>query len=89
MQRKTDKCVRPLQQQAAQFTHHMKCCDWETFAQRRTTAGLWALCKAYCGERAWKAIGDRLRGTYGLSGVDHVRKNRDGSKERTSGNIPL
>jgi len=38
--------------------------------------------KAYSGERAWKAIGDRLRRAYYMSRVDHVRKIRD-RKQRT------
>ena len=36
-----------VQQEAAQFTRHMKDCDWETLAERRTIARLCALCKAY------------------------------------------
>jgi len=28
---------------AAQFTHHTKDCNWETVAQRKTIASLWAL----------------------------------------------
>ena len=40
------------------------------------------LFKAYSGERAWKAISDRLRGPYCFSRVDHVRKIRD-RKRRT------
>jgi hypothetical protein len=58
VQRRTDKCVI-LQMKAAQFTNHTKDSDWENFAQRRTIARLWDLFKAYCGERAWKAIRDR------------------------------
>jgi hypothetical protein len=60
----------------------MKDSDWETLTQRRTIARLCALFKAYAGERAWKAIGDRLRKYYYLSRVDHVRKIRD-RKQRT------
>jgi hypothetical protein len=41
---------------------------------------LCALLKAYSGERAWKAIDDRLRRPYCLSRVDHVRKIRDNAK---------
>jgi len=48
------------QKKAAQFTNHTKDSDWETLAQRRTIARLCALFKAYSGERAWKAIRDRL-----------------------------
>jgi len=71
-----------VQTKAVQFTNRTKDSDWETLAQRRTTARLSALCKAYSGERAWKAIGDRLRRPYYLSRVDHVRKIRD-RKQRT------
>ena len=60
----------------------MKDPDWETLAQRRTTARLCTLFKAYSGERAWKALRDRLRRPYYLSRVDHVRKIRD-RKQRT------
>ena len=69
-----------VQKKAAQFTNHTKDSDCETLAQRRTTACL--LFKAYSGERAWKAIRDRLRRPYYLSRVDHVRKIRN-KKQRT------
>jgi len=36
-----------------------------------------ALFEVYSGERAWKAIHDRLRRPFYLSRVDHVRKIRD------------
>jgi len=49
-----------VQKKAAQFTNHTKDSDWENLAQRRTIAGLCAIFKAYSGERAWKAIRDRL-----------------------------
>jgi len=68
-----------VQKKAAQFTNHTKDSDWETLAQRRTIASLCALFKAYSGERAWKAIHDRLRRSYYLS---RVRKIRD-RKPRT------
>jgi len=45
---------------AVQFTNHTKDSDWKTMAQRRTIARLCALFKACSGERAWKAIRDRL-----------------------------
>ena len=63
-----------MQKKAAQFTNHTKESDWENLAQRRTIARLWALFKAYSGERFWNSIRDRLRRAYCLSGVDHVRK---------------
>jgi hypothetical protein len=66
-----------VQKKAAQFTNHTKYSDWETLAQRRTLARLYALFRAYPGERAWKAIRDSLRRRYYLGRVDHVRKLRD------------
>jgi len=62
----------------------------ETLAQRMTTALLCALFEAYCGERTWKAIGDRLRRAYYLSWVDHVWKIRDRKQRSNFGKyIPL
>jgi hypothetical protein len=56
----------------------MKDADWEILAQRsRTITCLCALFQAYTGERAWKAVRDRLRRPDYLSRVDHVRKIRD------------
>jgi len=49
-----------VQQKAAQFTIHTKHSDWETLAQRRAIARVCALFKAYCGERVWEAIRDRV-----------------------------
>jgi hypothetical protein len=60
----------------------MKNSDWETLAQRRKIARSCALFRAYCGERAWKAIRGRLRSCFYLSRVDHVRKIID-RKQRT------
>jgi len=71
-----------VQKKAAQFIKHTKDSDWETLAQFRTIARLCAHFKAYSGERAWKAIRDRLRRPYYLSRVDHVWKIRD-RKQRT------
>jgi len=66
-----------VQTKVAQFTNHTKDSDWEILAQCRTIAGLCAFRKAYSGERAWKAIRDRLRRSYYLGRVDYVRKIRD------------
>jgi hypothetical protein len=49
-----------VQKKVAEFANRTKDSDWETLAQRRTMARLCALFKSYCGERAWKAVGDRL-----------------------------
>jgi len=53
--------VDRVQTKTAQFTNHTKDSDWETLAQRRTITRKYALFKAYSGERARKAICDRLR----------------------------
>jgi hypothetical protein len=44
--------------------------DWEALAQSRRIARMCALYKAYTGERAWKAMGDRLEAPSHLSRVD-------------------
>jgi len=50
-----------------------------------TTTGLYALFKAYPGERAWKAIRDMLRRPYYLSRVDHVQKVRERKQRMDTG----
>jgi hypothetical protein len=74
-----------VQKTAAKFTvghNHRNGSDWEALAQRRKIARLCALFKAYTGERAWKAIGERLQGPCYLSRDDHDRKIRS-RKQRT------
>ena len=78
-----------VQTKTAQFINHTKDSDWETLAHLRTIARLCALFQAYSGERAWKAIGDRLRRTYYLSRLIMFGILGTGSKERISGSIPL
>ena len=65
-----------IQKMAAQFKNHTKVSDWETLDQLRTIESLCALFKSYCGERAWRAISDRLQMPYYLSRFGHVRKSR-------------
>ena len=77
-----------VQKEAAQFTNHRSDSEWETLAQRRTLPRLCALFKAYCGERAWNVIRDRLRKPYYWNRVDHVGKLGTGRKERISGSSP-
>ena len=71
-----------VQNKAAKFAHHSGDSDWESLAQRRKIARMCALYKAYTGERAWKAIGDRLQAPSCLSRVDHHWKIRT-RKQRT------
>jgi hypothetical protein len=60
----------------AKFANDTKDSGWETLAQRRKVASIYALFKAYTGERAWKSIGNRLKGPCYLSRDNHGRKIR-------------
>jgi hypothetical protein len=53
-----------VQKKAAKFAHHMNYSNWEALAQHRKIARMCALFEAYTGERAWKAVGDRLQRPY-------------------------
>jgi hypothetical protein len=64
------------------FAHHSGGSEWEYLALRRKTARMYALYKAYTGDRAWKEIGDRLHAPSYLSRVDHYWKIR-ARKQRT------
>jgi hypothetical protein len=61
---------------AVKFAHHTNRSNWETLASRRKLSRIYALFKAYSGERAWKATGDRLQRPHYLSRVDHEQKIR-------------
>jgi hypothetical protein len=65
-----------VQKKAAKFAHLTNESNWET-SQRRKISRVCAVFKAYSGERAWRAIGDRLQRPNYLSRVDHVRKIRN------------
>jgi len=71
-----------VQRKAAKFAHHTNSSNWETLASRRKLSLVCALFKTYSGERAWKAIGDRLQRPHYLSRVDHERKFRS-RRQRT------
>jgi len=71
-----------VQKKAAKFAHHKNSPKWETLASRRKLSRICALFKAYLGERAWKAIGDRLERPHYPSRVDHERKIRS-RRQRT------
>jgi hypothetical protein len=55
---------------------HRNGSDWDSLAQRRKIARICALFKECTGERAWKAMGERLQGPCYLSRDDHDRKIR-------------
>jgi len=65
-----------VQKKAASFVYHMNESNWENLSQRRKMSRICAPFKAYSGQRAWKAIGDRLQRPNYLSRVDHERKIR-------------
>jgi len=66
-----------VQKKEAKFAYHMNESNWETLLQRRKISRICALFKAYSGEWAWKAIGDRLQRPNYLSRVNHERKIRN------------
>jgi hypothetical protein len=71
-----------VQKKAAKFAHHTNGPNCEILASRRKLLRIYALFKAYSGEKAWKAIGDRLQRPHYLSRVDHDRKIRS-RRQRT------
>ena len=71
-----------VQKKAIKFANRMSDSVWESLAQRRKISGICAHFEAYSGERAWKAIGDRLQGPCYLSRDDHNRTIRT-RKQRT------
>jgi hypothetical protein len=71
-----------VQKKAAKFAHHTNSSNWETLVSRRKLSRTCARFKAYSGERAWKAIGDRLKRPHYLNRVDHERKIRS-RRQRT------
>jgi len=71
-----------VQKKSAKFAHHTNSSNWETLASRNMLSRICALFKAYSGEWAWKAIGDRLQRPHYLSRVDHERKIRS-RRQRT------
>jgi hypothetical protein len=72
-----------VQKKAAKFAHHRNESKWETLTERRKISRLCALYKAYTGERAWKAVGDRSQTPCYLSRSDHGKKIRS-RKQRTN-----
>jgi hypothetical protein len=58
----------------AKFANHTNDSVWETLGQSRKIARICARFKAYTGERASEAIGDRLQGPCYLSRDGHDRK---------------
>ena len=65
-----------VQKKAVKFAHHMSSPNWENLASCRKLSRIGALFKVHSGERALKAIRDRLQLPHYLSRVDHERKIR-------------
>ncbi|PNF14144.1 hypothetical protein B7P43_G16985 [Cryptotermes secundus] len=73
------------QKKAAKFAHHRNESNWETLTESRKIARICALFKAYTGEGAWKAIGDRLETPCYLSRGDHGKKIRSRKQQTDIG----
>jgi len=70
-----------VEKEAAKFAYRTDELNWEILTYRRKISHICAVFIAYCGERAWKGIGDRLERHYYMSRVDHewkMRKGREG-----------
>ena len=63
-----------VQKRAAKFANNNNESGWETLAQRRLIALIYALFKAYTGRWAYRTIGDRRLKQCYLSRGDHNRK---------------
>jgi len=74
-----------VQNKTAKFANNSGGSDWESLAQRWKIARMCTLYKAYTGERAWTAIGDRLQAPSYLSRVDHHWKIRARKQRRDIG----
>ena len=78
-----------VQKKEAKFAYHVNESNWETLSQRRKLSRTCAVFKAYSGERAWKAIVDRLQRPNYLRRLIMNGKSGTRGKGRISGNIPL
>ncbi len=70
------RTLHKVQRKDAKFVHHINKRTWETLASRRKIVCVGALYKAYCGERTWKGVGNRLERPHYLSRADNNRKIR-------------
>ena len=77
------RALNRVQKRAAKIAKVKNELGWDTLGQRRMMARLCTLFKAYMGEPAWKAIGDRLLRPCYLSRDDHNYKIRT-RKQRTN-----
>ena len=66
-----------MQKKGDKFAYRTNESNWEVLTQRRKISRVCALFKVYTAERAWKAVGDRLKRPHCLSRVDHKWKIRN------------
>ena len=81
IQRGPDECVGLVQKKAAKFVNLTGDSNWKMSEKRRKTERICAVCTSYCGQSAWKAVGegDRQQRPYYLSSVGDewkIRKRR-------------
>ena len=74
-----------MQKKATKFAHQTNSSNWETLVSRRKLSRICALIKAYSGEWAWTAIGDRLQRPHYLSSVDYEWKIRSRRQRKDIG----
>ena len=74
-----------VQKKATKFAHQTNSSNWETLVSRRKLSRICALIKAYSGEWAWTAIGDRLQRPHYLSSVDYEWKIRSRRQRKDIG----
>jgi hypothetical protein len=66
-----------VQWEEAKFAYHTNELNWEVLTYRRKISHICAVFIAYCGERAWKTMDERLERHYYMRRVDHERKFRN------------
>jgi len=72
----TNKCFRQGAKESGQICTSYEHFELGNFGLASKVITHMCLFKSYSGERAWKAIGDRLQRPHYLSRVDHERKIR-------------
>ena len=83
------KVIDRAQKTEAKYANHTSDSVLETLAHSMKVACFCTLFKAYTGERAWNATGDRLPGPCYLNREDKDRKLGVGHKEQILGSILL
>jgi len=81
------RLLNRVQKRAAKVANNINESVWETLAQRRLIARICAICKAYTGRWAWKALGNRLLKPYIWVGMIIIEKLGLGNKEQMLVNV--